>query len=52
MKRLLSCTSSEMLKMESLSKAIGKTDKVVVGIVDANFSKEMLKIINGGEVIG
>lgn len=43
---------SEMLKMESLSKAIGKTDKVVVGIVDANFSKEMLKIINGGEVIG
>lgn len=42
----------EVLSTETLSKVIGKTNKVVVGIIDGNFSKEMLKIINGGEVIG
>lgn len=42
----------EGLTIESLSKAIGKSNKAVVGITDVNFSKEMLKIIDGGEVIG
>lgn len=42
----------EKLKIEVLSKAIGKVDKAVAGVIDTNFSKEMLKIINGGEVIG
>ena len=38
--------------IEELSKAIGKQNKAVIGILDVNFSKEMLKIIDGGEVIG
>jgi len=42
----------EILTVDILSKAIGKTNKVIIGITDGNFSKEMLKIINGGEVIG
>lgn len=41
-----------VLKTEELSNSIGKENKVVVGITDINFSKEMIKIINGGEVIG
>ena len=42
----------EILSIEELSRAIGKDNKATIGIVDINFSKEMLKIINGGEVIG
>lgn len=42
----------EILSMELLSKAIGKPNKVVVGITDINFSKQIEKIIDGGEVIG
>ena len=42
----------EVLDEEEMSKAIGRTNKVVVGIEDVNFSKEIVKIINGGEVIG
>ena len=42
----------EALTIEELSKAIGKENKATVGVVDTNFSKEILKIINGGEVIG
>ncbi len=42
----------EGLTIDILSKAIGKSNKAVIGITDVNFSKEMLKIINGGEVIG
>lgn len=42
----------EGLTIGSLSKAIGKQNKAVIGITDVNFSKEILKIINGGEVIG
>lgn len=38
--------------IEILSKSIGKENKAIVCIKDSNFSKEMLKIINGGEVIG
>ncbi len=43
---------AEILPIEELSKAIGKTYKAIVGIVDVNFSNAILKIINGGEVIG
>lgn len=42
----------ECLKTEEMSKAIGKNNKVVVGIKDINFSNEIIKIINGGEAIG
>ena len=42
----------ECLETNELSKAIGKENKSVVGINDVNFSKAILKIINGGEVIG
>ena len=43
---------AEALTAEEMSKAIGKSNKVVIGIKDNNFSKEMIKIINGGEAIG
>lgn len=39
-------------KIEILSKAIGKNNKAVIGIKDGNLSKEIYKIINGGDVIG
>lgn len=42
----------EKMKIEELSKAIGKQNKAVIGITDVNFSNEMLKIISGGEIIG
>lgn len=42
----------EILQIEDLSKAIGKENKAVIGIKDVNFSNAILKIINGGEVIG
>lgn len=38
--------------IETLSKAIGKDNKAILGIKDLNLSKEILKINNGGEVIG
>ncbi len=42
----------EKLSIEELSKCIGKDNKAVIGVSDLNFSKEILKIVNGGEVIG
>lgn len=42
----------EYLSSEEISKSIGKNNKAVVGIKDTNFSKEIIKIINGGEAIG
>lgn len=39
-------------KIEELSKAIGKSNKAIVGIKDINLSKEIQKINNGGEAIG
>ncbi len=42
----------ECLTTEEISKAIGENNKVVIGIKDINFSKEIIKIINGGEAIG
>lgn len=38
--------------IESLSKAIGKPNKAILGIRNQNFAVEIEKIINGGEVIG
>ena len=39
-------------KFKYLSKAIGKSNKAILGIEDINLSKEIQKINNGGEVIG
>ena len=38
--------------IETISKNIGKDNKAVVCVKEVNFSKEMLKIIDGGEAIG
>ncbi len=38
--------------IEEISKSIGKFNKAVISIKDSNFSKEILKIIDGGDVIG
>ena len=38
--------------IETLSKSIGKENKAIIAIKDKNFSNEMLKIIDGGEIIG
>ena len=39
-------------KKEDLSRAIGKTNKTVVGIKDKNLAGAIKKILNGGDVIG
>lgn len=39
-------------EIETLSKAIGKSNKAILGIEDINLSNEIQKINNGGEVIG
>ena len=38
--------------INTISNSIGKDNKAIVCINDINFSKEMLKIIDGGEAIG
>ena len=38
--------------IEELSKAIGKSNKAILGIEDINLSNEIQKINNGGEAIG
>ncbi len=38
--------------IENLSKAIGKSNKAIIGIEDINLSNEIQRINNGGEVIG
>lgn len=38
--------------IQTLSKAIGKENKAIIGIEDINFSREIIKINNGGEIIG
>ena len=38
--------------IEDLSNAIGQVDKAVLVIKDENFSKEIIKRIDGGEIIG
>ena len=42
----------EVLETDEISSAVGKDNKVVLGINDKNFSEAITKIINGGEVIG
>ena len=38
----------EVSNIEEMSRAIGKKNKAVVGILDFNFSKAIIEIINGG----
>ena len=38
--------------IEDLSKAIGKSNKAILGIEDINLASEIQKIYNGGEAIG
>ena len=38
--------------IEDLSRSIGQVNKAVLVIKDENFAKEILKRINGGEIIG
>lgn len=42
----------EEFEKYDLSYAIGKQNKVIIGVCDDNFSKEIIKILSGGEVIG
>ena len=37
-----------IMNIEELSTAIGKKNKAVVGLMDFNFSKAIIKIIDGG----
>ena len=51
------CNSSnipiyEICEIESLSRACGKLNKAVIGIKEKGFAESIIKIINGGEVIG
>lgn len=39
-------------EIENLSKAIGKSNKAIIGIEDSNFASEIQRINNGGEAIG
>ena len=39
-------------KIENLSKAIGKSNKAIIGIEEPNLANEIQKINNGGEIIG
>ena len=39
-------------EMEELSKAIGKSNKAIIGIEDINLANEIQNINNGGEFIG
>ena len=38
--------------IENLSKAIGKSNKAVIGLKEENIAKQIQKINNGGEGIG
>ena len=39
-------------EIDILSKAIGKSNKAIIGIEDINLSNEIQRIDNGGEIIG
>lgn len=39
-------------RIEDLSQSIGQVNKAVIVIKDENFAKEILKRIDGGEIIG
>ena len=38
--------------IENLSKAIGKSNKAILGIKDNNFAQSIQKKYNGGDIIG
>ena len=38
--------------IENLSKAIGKSNKAIIGVKDFNFANSIQKKYNGGDVIG
>ena len=38
--------------IQNLSKAIGKNNKAIIAIKDANLSKSILEKYNGGDIIG
>lgn len=38
--------------IEKMSESIGQTNKAVITINDENFSNEIIKLIDGGDVIG
>ena len=38
--------------IDELSRAIGKKNRAIIGIKDINLSKEIQRIISGGEIIG
>ena len=38
--------------IENLSKSIGKQNKAIIGVKEANIANEICKIVNGGEIIG
>ncbi len=42
----------DILSMEELSKAVGKQNKVVIGVKEKGFAQAIKKIISGGEMIG
>ena len=42
----------EIETIEEISRAIGQNNKAILGITDINFSKEMIKSIDGGDSIG
>ena len=39
-------------KKDDLSKSIGKVNKTVIGVKDKNLAGAIIKILNGGDVIG
>lgn len=41
----------EFEKIETLSKCIGKNNKAVIGIKEKNFSEQIIKNINGGDLL-
>lgn len=45
-------TYREVLTIDEISSSIGKDNKAVIAIKDINFSNEILKLIDGGEIIG
>ena len=38
--------------IQEISKAIGQNNKAVIGIKEKNLANEIIKIINGGDIIG
>lgn len=38
--------------IENISKSIGKQNKAIIGVKEANIANEICKIVNGGEIIG